>query len=278
MTKIEKKISTKTLLYSPLFYFMVVTHPNVPNHWGVLTSCSQPFKLLLSENPSRIGPTLNNGQIQFQTQGSCEIIKSGDLTYHIKALETSIELDGRLLADGEVAKLESGDKISFSTKNGLNQETHHFVFSSIFREIFEIPIDKDRLQQLLGCSVCYEVIYDCVTLDCMHNFCSDCIMRWLQTIQQCPFCKQMFRKLNKNPTIDDICQFYFQLYPSEELSQSTKEGKKESITKSTFEDSDGNIYNGHWKNIKKHGEGEMEFQSGELFKGFDIFIIFYSSF
>lgn len=259
---------------------MTVTSTNyVPNNsnvpWGVLTSCSEHYKNFLFENPSKIGPTLNDGLIKFQNQGSCEIIKSGDFTYYIKAINTPIELDGKLLADGEVAKLESGAKITFSVENGTDLEIHNFVFSSIYTGVLEILIDKDRLQQLLGCSVCYEVIYDCVTLDCMHNFCADCIMLCLQNIQQCPYCKQKFQKLKKNPAIDDICQFYFQLFPLEEPTQSTKEKRKTSKTKSIFEDSDGNIYNGNWKGLKKHGEGEIKFKSGDSFKGLTLYIFLF---
>ncbi len=255
---------------------MTVTSPNnVPNHWAVLTSCSQAFQLFLSESPSRIGLNLSSGHLQFQNQGYCEIIKSGDFIYHIKAVEVNIELHGNLLANGEVAKLESGDKITFSVKNDTNQEIHNFIFSSIYTGVLEIQ-NEIRLRELLECSVCYGIIYDCVALDCMHNFCSDCIMDWLRKRQTCPLCKQKFLTLKKNPNMDDICQFYFQLYRPEELCQCTKEDRIIS-TELTFEGSDG-TYTGQWKGIKKHGQGKMTWRSGEFFEGFafSIFLLIFS--
>jgi len=239
---------------------------NPPIKWAVLTSCLQNYQFSLFENPSRI--SFHDGLITLQNPGQCEIIKGEDFTYYIKNHDIPIIVKGKLLNHQELVKLESGDKIGFSVENDpVYGAIHNFVFSSVYTGVSENFTNKEFIYERLKCSVCLQIIYDCVTLDCMHNLCSSCLMTSLQTSQKCPVCRQIFKEFKRNPLMNEICQYYHNQYPGEEISQAVKKEKDEVLTRSKFEDRDGNIYNGQWKSIKKHGEGELEFSTKDSFKG-----------
>jgi len=237
-----------------------------PIKWAVLTSCLQNYQFPLFENPSRID--FNNGLITLQNPGHCEIIKGEDFTYYIKNHDTPIIVKGKSLNNQELVKLESGDKIGFSIENDPVYGTvHNFVFSSIYTGISENFTNQGFIQERLKCSICLQIIYDCVTLECMHNLCSSCLMNLLQTSQKCPICRQIFKDFKRNPLMNDICQYYHNQYPGEEISQGIKQEKDDEVMELKFEDRDGNIYNGQWKRSKKNGEGVLHFNTQDVFTG-----------
>ena len=48
------------------------------------------------------------------------------------------------------------------------------------------------LERVLACSICGDVVYDAVTLDCGHAFCRKCITGWFRVspARQCPNCRK----------------------------------------------------------------------------------------
>ncbi|XP_071812382.1 polycomb complex protein BMI-1-like isoform X1 [Apostichopus japonicus] len=52
-----------------------------------------------------------------------------------------------------------------------------------------------ELNPLLTCSLCTGYLIDATTLtECLHSFCRSCLVRYLQTSQQCPKCDTMVHK------------------------------------------------------------------------------------
>ena len=45
-----------------------------------------------------------------------------------------------------------------------------------------------KLEELLSCSICKEMMNNCYSLDCLHSFCSLCIRKHFQFAQTCPLC------------------------------------------------------------------------------------------
>jgi len=246
---------------------------NSPNPWAVFTSCSDDFQVDLSENPSKIGPTLNNGLIILKDDGYCEIAHQGNFNYYIKVHNTQIKLNGKLLEKEHSVKIESGSKISFEDKN---QNIHRFVFSSRYKE----SLDED-LQELLTCSICCEIFYKCfILMDCSHRFCEACIMESLQQqqfqqayaqepkhVQLCPFCKQTFNNFQRDLKLNDLCEEFLKRPFVKHLSEDQKRKRDNLETYTRFYDVNHDTYIGYWRGAKRHGNGKMIFGTGNKFEG-----------
>eukprot|EP01102_Stenamoeba_stenopodia_P003132 TRINITY_DN13067_c0_g1_i1.p1 TRINITY_DN13067_c0_g1~~TRINITY_DN13067_c0_g1_i1.p1 ORF type:complete len:398 (-),score=71.93 TRINITY_DN13067_c0_g1_i1:48-1241(-) len=57
-----------------------------------------------------------------------------------------------------------------------------------------------------GCAICFEMIKDCATTPCGHNFCHACILECLNRKHSCPFCNKAIEKtqLIKNHHYDKL--------------------------------------------------------------------------
>jgi hypothetical protein len=51
------------------------------------------------------------------------------------------------------------------------------------------------------CSICYENDCDCQT-NCEHNYCKECIEKWLLQNNTCPNCRQEIKECNKIIVVD----------------------------------------------------------------------------
>jgi len=252
-----------------------------PKHWATLTSCFENFQVKLSDNPSKIGPNLDNGRIRLQDEGYCEITHQGNLNYHVKSYGMSIMLEGELLEKEQLVKIEAGNKIYFKDQN---QNIHPFVFSSHYLE----DLDEERLERrdLLTCPVCLEIFYKCyILMNCSHRFCEACLMKSLQEqqemqkklaqeqlqspkhVQLCPYCKQTFNNFQKDLLINNACEKFVKRSPVDNLSEDEKRDRDDFPRCVRFDDINQNTYIGFWKGGKRHGEGKMIFKTGDVFKG-----------
>ena len=57
---------------------------------------------------------------------------------------------------------------------------------TLFCKIHEYQKEIEKNED---CSVCLNVIRDPLALECQHNFCTDCINRWVCTNTSCPMCR-----------------------------------------------------------------------------------------
>ena len=73
------------------------------------------------------------------------------------------------------------------------------------------------------CNICYDNIYDKVTLDCGHEFCSDCMFDWkcLKGKSSCPYCRSTIsdnflnkRSMNYNKALHNISHQLYIIYNS----------------------------------------------------------------
>ncbi|KAK9507356.1 hypothetical protein O3M35_007230 [Rhynocoris fuscipes] len=61
---------------------------------------------------------------------------------------------------------------------------------------------SDLLEQEFSCSVCSEVIYQAISLECRHTFCAKCLATWKLTKKECPVCRTKI-KSEVNPLVID---------------------------------------------------------------------------
>ena len=61
---------------------------------------------------------------------------------------------------------------------------------------------------LLACSICLELLYAPMTLNCSHSFCQYCIGRWREEEKKttCPFCRELIESENRVHTLDKILE------------------------------------------------------------------------
>lgn len=57
-----------------------------------------------------------------------------------------------------------------------------------------------------GCAICFELIRECMTTPCGHNFCAKCILECLNRKHACPYCNKVIEKtqLIKNHHYDKL--------------------------------------------------------------------------
>lgn len=55
---------------------------------------------------------------------------------------------------------------------------------------------KSCILSELTCSICYELIFNPITLSCYHTFCLHCIEKWLKRTSKCPVCRMEFSSGN----------------------------------------------------------------------------------
>jgi hypothetical protein len=66
----------------------------------------------------------------------------------------------------------------------------------------ELPKKKHIKKE--ECPICLEPIKNKIKLDCKHNFCTDCILKWFCNNVTCPYC----RTENKNEELKKVTFFY----------------------------------------------------------------------
>ena len=52
----------------------------------------------------------------------------------------------------------------------------------------------EELRRELTCSICKDLLYKTMTLECGHSFCKDCVDEWLARSLTCPMCREVTAK------------------------------------------------------------------------------------
>lgn len=100
-------------------------------------------------------------------------------------VELSRQLDNvRLLAENVSNNIKRLDELKKRKEEKMAKNANSFdeIKTSILSE--------------LTCSICYELIFNPITLSCYHTFCLNCIDKWLRQTSKCPVCRIEFRSGN----------------------------------------------------------------------------------
>jgi len=240
------------------------------------------LRIDLIHNPSFLDPIGNNVTAEPTTPSYFEIRKKEDSKFYLKTHNFAIRLDEIAIATDEFVNIMPGQIINLNPS--LKAPCLIFVITNIANEenLKNLRL-KLKYQAELTCSICTEIFNECVTLDCMHNFCAYCILNHLhsrqsqpqeisETVnttlnsQSCPICKETFKSFIKNPAMNNLCQAFLSEHPKDQISQEKITRDAQSV-KAGFEDRNGDRYSGYWKNRKKNGLGTMTFKSGDIFQG-----------
>ncbi|KAL4506628.1 hypothetical protein ABPG72_000199 [Tetrahymena utriculariae] len=200
--------------------------------WGKLTSINRKSLNLteyLSEDTINIGRSENNQIVIDHPKISkvhCILTKEDDGVYIEDKSSNGTYIKNDLIGKDKKVKISTGDIIYILHKDKIKTQCEDIgiVYSTVNfqpmpvepEEQFNNEVDKikeklkkEREQkQKIGqeiiekynCSICQDVIYDYVQLDCcIHGFCGGCLSEYLVTNQTCPDCRKQINVAFKNP-------------------------------------------------------------------------------
>jgi len=148
---------------------------------------------------------------------------------HFKKLQTPLQFIASLEVDdvtiisysNETKECLCFEEMSLSVKT-YNQlfESLKFHFGTCRKPSNEKIEDLDcsekvkfRPQQLavlenshVECSICYELLFAPVALNCSHTFCQHCIGEWRKTKNTCPLCRVLIERGNRVLALDQIIE------------------------------------------------------------------------
>lgn len=79
---------------------------------------------------------------------------------------------------------------------------------------------KNAVSNQFTCSICLDIIYNCVSLQpCLHNFCGMCVTELLKVSKKCPNCKNEVERARKNPAITQIIESMGYLDQEEQIQR-----------------------------------------------------------
>ena len=73
----------------------------------------------------------------------------------------------------------------------INQEIIEFIKSYIRTKWFNIIKKKDNNELEITCPICISNINEYVETPCNHKFCNECIIKWIETNNSCPYCRMI---------------------------------------------------------------------------------------
>ena len=253
-----------------------------------LTSDSQIIESITSINKNEAPDNLLiplNYRIYKDTNGNCWI--QDLITNHISTQDTPFN-------DQKIRKLSAGDKIDFlqQTESGLEQ-VPSYIFCPIYtqknqqnhlknnraiiqstEEILNNTLSKvdENLGLEVTCPICYEYIYRCATLiPCLHNFCGSCISKWIKDSDACPQCRQSYTDVKRNSTLNNLIEGLLNRNPylrkSEEEYQEKDKHDKIKTSYEVIAYPSHDVYEGHLKNQKRHGQGKYTWTNGTVYQG-----------
>jgi len=56
----------------------------------------------------------------------------------------------------------------------------------------------------MECAICLKVIYNSVSLPCLHHFCKNCIIKWCHQKDSCPKCRKFIYFIKYDPEFDEL--------------------------------------------------------------------------
>ncbi|RNA30277.1 E3 ubiquitin- ligase CHFR isoform X3, partial [Brachionus plicatilis] len=92
---------------------------------------------------------------------------------------------------------------------------------SVEKKEFQTNQDEDDFMENISCSICNDIIYDCVSLQpCMHSYCGACYSDWMVKSQECPICRKKVERIAKNYLINNIIESFLKKHPHKKRSSS----------------------------------------------------------
>lgn len=65
---------------------------------------------------------------------------------------------------------------------------------------------KKQISDDLICVICFDVLVDARKLECAHNFCYDCIIKWTKKGKECPICRRQIKKNKLQAASEEISE------------------------------------------------------------------------
>jgi hypothetical protein len=87
------------------------------------------------------------------------------------------------------------EKLLFAFASG-NMQVLSAVVRSMQSARRDHEVKRQRVDNLMQCSICLEQITECSITDCGHVFCSGCIERSLEATPSCPVCRGTVESLS----------------------------------------------------------------------------------
>nr|VZI34199.1 unnamed protein product [Spirometra erinaceieuropaei] len=86
------------------------------------------------------------------------------------------------------------------------------------------------LCDLLTCSICDEIMYDCVSIQpCLHSYCRHCLLQWRTKDNICPLCRCNILGYGKNHQLGCIIDEYLKRHPESQKSAEEKEAIRRTL-------------------------------------------------
>lgn len=137
-------------------------------------------------------------------------INANDITGAIK------ELGGKHETENDIIELVSREmKRELNNKEKEKEYISNLDISNEEKTIKlkkisnDIQICEEKLQDLTNritsktCSICMELITNPILIECTHVFCGGCLLKWLKTNKNCPYCRCNINSLDKLTAIVD---------------------------------------------------------------------------
>eukprot|EP00771_Trimastix_marina_P001335 gnl/Trimastix_PCT/2400.p1 GENE.gnl/Trimastix_PCT/2400~~gnl/Trimastix_PCT/2400.p1 ORF type:complete len:527 (+),score=100.78 gnl/Trimastix_PCT/2400:35-1615(+) len=87
----------------------------------------------------------------------------------------------------ELAKREAELKESIRSSTEAQKRASELEIAA--KQLQEESIQRGDIEDELTCTLCLELFFGAVTLECSHSFCKECIRGWLERKNECPNCR-----------------------------------------------------------------------------------------
>nr|XP_061804424.1 E3 ubiquitin-protein ligase CHFR-like [Nerophis lumbriciformis] len=83
-----------------------------------------------------------------------------------------------------------------------------------------VATKRDKMEESLTCSICQDLLYDCVSLQpCLHTFCAACYSGWMVISSICPTCRTSVERIHKNHILNNLVEAYLTEHPEKSRSE-----------------------------------------------------------
>lgn len=85
------------------------------------------------------------------------------------------------------------------------------------------------MDENLTCSICSELFYRAITLNCTHTFCRHCIETWMVKRKDCPNCRATITSKTQSLAIDNFIENMVKLTPEQKKLREELEKERKGI-------------------------------------------------
>lgn len=141
----------------------------------------------------------------------------------------------------------------YQTSKNISNDCYHLKKRHFLLKVHLLFSGNDNYADILTCTVCLELIHDCVSLQpCLHSFCSGCFSEWMEESDLCPICRVQVIRISKNHTIGKLIEKYIENNPDKARSKESlaELDSKNKITHDMVNLSDLTFY---WRTLQIFG-------------------------